>query len=139
MSRSSRSKQNRRGTATVEFALCFPVLLAFVFAIIEYSRVMQIQNTLRLAAFEGARAGVSLDSTTTSVQNSVNTVLTALSVGNSQTTISPNPLAYTSQSISVTVTADPAQNAWLTWFVTAGNPISSTVTLDREVKAVSSP
>lgn len=134
-----RRRANRRGAAVVEFALCFPVALGLLFGIIEFSRVMQLQHTLRLAAFEGARAGVTLDATTTDVQNRAQTLLNAVYIPNAQITVSPNPLGYTSSTVTVTVSADPAQNAWLTWFVTGGNPISSTITLDREVLAVSHP
>ena len=129
----------RRGATVVEFAICFPILLAFVFGTIEFSRVLQLQHTIRLAAFEGARAGVPLDSTTTDVTTKTQSVLSAVRVTNSTTTITPNPIVYASPTITVTVSADPAQNKWVTWFVTAGHPLSSTITLNREVLAVSVP
>ncbi len=131
--------RGRRGASVVEFAICFPVLLTFLFGIIEFARVLQIQHSVRLAAFEGARAGVTLDSTTASVTTKIASDLAAVNITNSQTTITPNPLTYASPTVTVTVSADPAQNAWLTWFVTAGHPVSSTITLNREVLAVSSP
>ena len=103
------------------------------------SRVLQLQHTIRLVAFEGARAGVPLDSTTADVQNRMQSILQAVQVPNAQTTITPSPLAYASPTVTVTVSADPANNAWLTWFVTAGHPLTSTITLQREVLAVSVP
>ena len=130
---------DRRGATVVEFSICFPVLLAFVFGTIEFSRVLQLQQTIRLAAFEGARAGVPLDSTTADVQNRTQDILAAVRVATATTTITPNPLAYTSPTVTVTVSTDPAQNAWLIWFVTAGHPLTSTITLQREVLAVSVP
>jgi len=129
----------RRGATVVEFAICFPILLAFVFGTIEFSRVLQLQHTIRLAAFEGARAGVPLDSTTTDVTTKTQSILSAVRITNSTTTIAPNPIVYASPTITVTVSADPAQNKWVTWFVTAGHPLSSTITLNREVLAVSVP
>ncbi len=134
-----RSHHRRRGAATVEFALCLPVLLAFVFGILEFSRATQLQQTARLAAFEGARAGISLNAATTDVQTAVNRVMSAVSISNYTTTISPNPLAYTSPSISVTVSLDATQNAWFTWFITSSRTITANVTLVREVNAVSIP
>ena len=139
MLRSTRYRGDRRGATVVEFSICFPILLAFVFGTIEFSRVLQLQHTIRLAAFEGARAGIPLDSTTADVQNRTQGILQAVRIPNAQTTITPNPLAYASPTVTVTVSADPAQNAWLIWFVTAGHPLTSTITLQREVLAVSVP
>jgi Flp pilus assembly protein TadG len=134
-----RPPQKRRGATAVEFAVCLPVLLAFVFGILEFSRVTQLQQSARLAAFEGARAGISLDAATSDVQSAVNRVMSAMSIANYTTTITPTQLAYSSTSISVTVALDPTKNAWFTWFVKSSNTISANVTLLREVNAVSVP
>lgn len=52
----------RRGTAAVEFALALPVLLAFVFGLVECSRIRMTTNLLgaacRLAARHGSAEGV---------------------------------------------------------------------------------
>jgi Flp pilus assembly protein TadG len=139
MTRQQKRKTNRRGTATVEFALCLPVLLALVFGLVEFSRVTQLQQSARLAALEGARAGITLDATTSDVGAAVNRVMTAVCIPHYSTTITPNTLAYTSPSVTVTVSLDPTQNAWLTWFTSSSNLITATVTLQREVQAVSAP
>lgn len=139
MTRPKKIRQRRRGATTVEFALCLPILLAFVFGILEFSRVTQLQQSVRLATFEGARAGITLNATTSDVQSAVDHVMSALSIANYQTTITPNPLAYSSTSITVKVSLDPTQNAWITWFTKNTNTIDATVTLLREVQAVSVP
>ncbi len=139
MSTPCQSEKHRRGATAVEFAVCFPVALSLLFGIIEFARVMQIQQTIRQAAFEGARAGVPLDSTTADVTNGVNNMLQAVSLSHVTTTITPNPVTYLSPTVTVAVTVDPAQTGWLTWFVTAGHPITSTITLNREVQSISVP
>ena len=139
MSIQRKKPADRRGATTVEFALCLPVLLAVLFGILEFSRVTQLQQSVRLAAFEGARAGISLNAQTSDVQTAVSRVMNAVMISNYTTTINPNPLSYTSASVSVTVSLDPTKNAWFTWFVTKGTSIKSTVTLLREVQAVSVP
>jgi Flp pilus assembly protein TadG len=139
MTRQRKRNSNRRGATTVEFAVCLPILLTFVFGILEFSRVTQLQQSVRLAAFEGARAGIALDAATTDVQSAVDRVMSAISIAHYTTTITPSALSYTSTSISVTVSLDPTQNAWFTWFVTSSNAISANVTLLREVNAVSVP
>ena len=136
-----RPKRNakRRGATSVEFALCLPILLAFVFGIIEFSRATQLRQSVRLAAFEGARAGINLDATTADVTTAVNRVMSAVNISHFTTTTNPSALSYTSSSVSVTVSLDPTQNAWFTWFMRSTNTIAATVTLLREVDAVSVP
>jgi|SRR5436190_5612318 len=133
------TKRDRRGATVVEFAICFPILLAFIFGTIEFSRVLQLQHTIRLAAFEGARAGVPLDSTTSDVTTRTQSILSSVRISTATTTITPNPIVYASPTVTVTVSADPAKNSWVTWFVSAGHPLTSTITLNREVLSVSVP
>jgi Flp pilus assembly protein TadG len=132
-----RRTRRRRGAAAVEFALCVPVLLTVLFAIIEYSRVLQIQHAVRQAAFEGARAGVALDAAASDATTSASNITSALGIQGATVTVSPNPLSYSSQTVTVTVSAVPANNGWFVKFFTSGMSISSTISLDREVQAVS--
>lgn len=132
-------RAKRRGATCVEFAVCLPILLAFVFGIIEFSRATQLQQSARLAAFEGARAGINLDATTSDVTTAVNRVMSAMGISNYTTTINPATLSYTSSSVGVTVSMDPTQNAWFTWYITSSNTITASITLNREVDAVSNP
>jgi Flp pilus assembly protein TadG len=129
----------RRGATAVEFALCVPILLTFVFGIIEFSRMAQIQHTVREAALEGARAGVALDASTTDVVNQATKITSAMGIVNPTITLTPNPITYTSPTVSVTVSANPAQNCWLLRFFAAAQPITGTITMTREVQAVSVP
>ena len=50
------------------------VVFAVLFGIIEYSRMLQIQHTVRQAALEGARAGIALDAQTSDVQTAVTSI-----------------------------------------------------------------
>ncbi|RJP33486.1 MAG: pilus assembly protein [Candidatus Omnitrophota bacterium] len=47
--------RNERGAATLEFAMVLPILLAFLFGIIEFGRIMTVSNLLTSSAREGAR------------------------------------------------------------------------------------
>ena len=47
--------RSQQGTAMVEFAIVAPVLLLFVFGIIDYGRYFFLYNSLTNAAREGAR------------------------------------------------------------------------------------
>ena len=134
-----RQTKKRRGATSVEFALCLPVLLTFVFGILEFSRVTQLQQSARLAAFEGARAGISLNATNADVTAAVNKVMSAISIANYTTTITPTTLAYTSNTVTVSVAIPPSQNAWIVKFVPSSQTITATITLNREIQAISVP
>jgi Flp pilus assembly protein TadG len=130
----------RRAAAAVEFAICASVLVTVMFAIIEFSRLLQIQHAVRQAALEGARTGITLDATTASTQAQATNILSMAGLtASSPPTVSPKPLTYTSPTVSVTVSVDPAGNSWYKYFLPAGTLITATVTLQREVNAISVP
>lgn len=139
MLRQRQRARTRSGATAVEFALCFPILLSVIFGLLEFSRVTQLQQSARLAAFEGARAGIPLDATSTDVQTAVNKLMSAVNIPHYTTTITPAVLSYTSPTITVNITLSPTANAWVTWFVTSNSTISASVTLIREVQSVSVP
>lgn len=60
MSRFTHLSRHRRGQALVEFALTLPVLLLFLFGIIELCLAVMTYNAVRYAAQEGARYAVML-------------------------------------------------------------------------------
>src|SRR5919201_6346799 len=47
--------RSERGAAIVEFAIVLPLLLLFIFGIIDFGRALYMKNNLTLAAREGAR------------------------------------------------------------------------------------
>ncbi|MCC6126581.1 MAG: pilus assembly protein [Pirellulales bacterium] len=112
-----RSCRKRRGAAAVEFAIIAPLFFLLVFGMIEFGRMVMVQQILTNASREGARKAVLDGSTTTDV---VNTVLTNLSdakitASTSNVTINPaNPAtANYGDPITVTVTIPFSQVSWL--------------------------
>ena len=99
--------------------------------------MLHIQHTVRQAVLEGALAGLALDASTSDATTAATNVTSMIGIVSPTVTINPNPLAWSSQTIQVTVSADPGKNGWLLWFFTAGNLITATITMDREVQAVS--
>lgn len=137
MNRRRRAAYRRRGAAVVEMAFCLPILFTVIFAIIEFSRNLQIQQTVREAAFEGARAGIALDASAADAIAAATAITNATGVQNPSITVSPSQLTYTTPTVSVTVSTTPASNGWFLMFFNSGSVISATITLDREVQAVS--
>jgi Flp pilus assembly protein TadG len=56
-------KQDRRGAAMVEMAVCFPIFMLMIMGIIEFGRGLMVSQLLTNAAREGARDSI-VDSTT---------------------------------------------------------------------------
>ena len=110
-------RRNRRGAAVVEFAVVSPVFFLLVFGMIEYGRMVMVQQLLTNAAREGARVGVLDNSTATEVRTAVKTYLTAakITLTDDKITCSPaNPSSATyGQPVTVTVTVPFSQVSWL--------------------------
>ncbi len=139
MKRSCRIGPWRRGATTVEMAFCVPIVLTVIFAILEFSRNLQLQQSVRQAAFEGARAGVALDAVTSDVTTAATSIASIVGIKSPTITVVPNPLTYGSTTVSVTVSTTPASNGWFLRFFNKTSVISSTITLNREVQAISVP
>ncbi len=56
MSRSTRKKDRRKGTATIELAVCLPLLVTIVFGSIQTCRWVHMRESLHVAAYEAGRA-----------------------------------------------------------------------------------
>lgn len=108
-------RRNRRGAAVVEFAVVSPVFFLLVFGMIEYGRMVMVQQLLTNAAREGARVGVLDNSTASDVTTAVNNYLTAANINNATITCNPStPSSATyGQPVTVTVSVPFSQVSWL--------------------------
>ena len=108
-------RRNRRGAAAVEFAVVSPVLFLLIFGMIEYGRMVMVQQVITNAAREGARKGV-LDGTTNSdVTTVVSNYLTSAKITGATTTVTPtNPSNATyGGTVTVTVSVPYSSVSWL--------------------------
>jgi Flp pilus assembly protein TadG len=132
-------RRKRRGAAAVEFAIVAPVFFLLVFGMIEYGRMVMVQQVLTNASREGARVGV-LDPPTgqTSlplVTSAVNKYLSSAGItGATTTTIPSEPSSATyGQSVTVKVSV-PFSN--VSWFPTpiwlGGKTLSTSSVMRRE-------
>jgi Flp pilus assembly protein TadG len=108
-------RRNRRAAAAVEFAIVAPVFFLLVFGMIEYGRMVMIQQVLTNASREGARAAVLDGATVATVQNTVNSYLASGSITGATITVAPNPLsgAEFGDPVTVTVSIGFNQVSWL--------------------------
>lgn len=86
-----RSRRSRRGASAVEFAVVAPVFFLVVLGIVEFGRMIMVQQVLTNAAREGARVAVLDSATTARVENRVNDYLSSANLSGVSITITPNP------------------------------------------------
>jgi Flp pilus assembly protein TadG len=108
-------RKYRRGTAAVEFALVAPLLFLLILGMIEFGRVLMVQQLITNASREGARRGVLDGATTGEITTAVQGYLTGASVAGATVTVNPNPpsSAGFGEPVTVTVSVPFNQVSWL--------------------------
>lgn len=131
-----RKANTRQGTASVEFAIVLPVLLALTLGTIDLCSVLFLRESVVLAAYEGARRGVDRGRTNGDVTSRATEFLTERGVnfsGNPVTISSPGfDSADTLENVTVTVTVPAAGNLLIPtdWF--ADLNVTASVTMRKE-------
>jgi Flp pilus assembly protein TadG len=128
-------RKNRRGAAVVEFAIVAPVFFLLVFGMIEYGRMVMVQQVLTNASREGARYAV-IQSTndTTAVQTKVRDYLTSARLNAAASTVTVDWPASGSDATTVTVSIPFGQVSWLPspMFLSSTTPLEATSVMRRE-------
>lgn len=73
--RGIRRRAKRRGVATVEFAFCVPVFIALTIGTIDLCSMLFLKESIKLAAYEGARVGVGRGRTNQDVRDRIHQFL----------------------------------------------------------------
>jgi Flp pilus assembly protein TadG len=108
-------RKYRRGTSAVEFAVVAPVFFLLIFGLIEFGRVVMVQQFLTNATREGARVGVLDGSTTAEVNAAVTAYLNSANIKNVTPVVTPSPPSSAGYGAPVTVTVSVpfSQVSWL--------------------------
>jgi hypothetical protein len=131
-------RKNRRGAAVVEFAIVAPVFFLLVFGMIEYGRMVMVQQILTNASREGARfAVVQSANNTTAVQDVVEDYLQSASIGGTPNITVDWPASggsSSSEPVTVTVSIPFGQVSWLPspMFVDSTMPLTAVSVMRRE-------
>ena len=115
-----RCASNRRGIATVEFAIIAPLFFLLVLGSIELGRALMVQQILTNSSRVGARNAVTLSGTAESAITAAEDFAAGASVADVNVTVSPNPqTAPAGQMITVTVSVPYANVSWVPapWFM----------------------
>ncbi len=128
-------RRKRRGASVVEFALVAPVFFLLVFGMIEYGRMVMVQQVLTNATREGARRAVLDGATTNEVKTAVEDYLESSTITGATVTVSPNPpsSAESGDPVTVTVTIGFNQVSWLpSPFFLGGKTMTAKSVMRRE-------
>jgi Flp pilus assembly protein TadG len=131
-------RKNRRGAAVVEFAIVAPVFFILVFGMIEYGRLVMVQQILTNASREGARfAVVQSTNDTAAVEQRVTDYLTSASISAAPTVAVAWPASGSSSSsdpVTVTVSIPFGQVSWLPspMFVSSTKTLQAASAMRRE-------
>ena len=98
-----RNGRSRRGLATVELAVCLPVLVILVFGFIEATNVIFLKQRLTAAAYEGVRKVTAPTKTAADGIAAANSVLTQFNISGGTVTVTPNVTAATATGTQVFV------------------------------------
>jgi Flp pilus assembly protein TadG len=133
---SRRSQQrSRRGASVVEFAIVAPLFFLLVFGMIEFGRMVMVQQVLTNASREGARRAVLSGVSDTDVEATVENYLANASISGATVTVAtqaPTP-PDTAEARIVTVTIPFNQVSWLPTPIFLGsNTLSASTTMRRE-------
>lgn len=136
-SRRTRGPAARRGVAAVEFAIVAPLFLVLMLGVIEYGRMLVVQQVVMEAAREGVRAAVCAGAQTSDALTAANDRLAASSISGATVSVSPNPpgAATNGDPVSVTVEVPFAAVSWLhSSSALDATTLSATCTMRSEVQ-----
>ncbi len=128
-------RKNRRGAAVVEFAVVAPVFFLLIFGMIEYGRMVMVQQVLTNASREGARVGILDGSSGTDVNTTVSGYLTSSSISGATITVDPSDpsTAGVGDPVTVTVSVPFSQVSWLPApMFLGGQTLTATTVMRRE-------
>lgn len=125
---------SRRAIAASELAVCLPVLVLLVLAMIECCTMIFLKQSLTVASYEGIRNAIEPNATSTTVLAAANAVLTDRRVNGGVVAITPTNFEDIArgQYITVTVSAPASQNSVIPGSFFRGRTLSATATMMKE-------
>ncbi len=129
-----RSARNRQGVAAAELAVCLPVIVLLILAMIESCTMIFVKQSLTIAAYEGVRTALEQDAVSADALLTSQQILTERRVVGGLISINPNNFETlpVGQSIQVTVTAPADSNSVIPGNFFKGKILTATATMMKE-------
>lgn len=126
--------RRRKAVAVVELAVCLPVLTLIALATIESSAMIFLQQSLSIAAYEGARVALVLDSQEENVTYQAELILEGREVENATVTVTPSnfPAFPEGTWIRVEASAPFADNSLAGGWLFNGHTLTASVEMMKE-------
>jgi Flp pilus assembly protein TadG len=118
----------------VEIAVTLPVFVLILFATIETTTMIFLQQSLEISAYQGARIALIPSANSTNVTAAVNQVLTSRDVNSASVTVVPSDSAAQPYGTNITVRVSAPCNAnspFSPWFY-GGRTLTGEVTMMKE-------
>ncbi len=106
-------KNNRRhGAAVVEIALCLPVLLLVTLLFIEFTNLLFLRQSLKVASYEGIRVAIKQSTDLSDVMDVCATILDSRQVNEYEISVEPEDFSTLPRGelTTVTIEVDKAEN-----------------------------
>jgi Flp pilus assembly protein TadG len=128
------NRGSRRAVAASELAVCLPILVLLVLAMIESCTMIFLKQSLTVAAYEGIRTSIEPNATTANVEAACNAVLADRRVNDAKITISPSNFQSIArgQYITVTVSAPAGKNSVIPGSFFSGRTLAGSATMMKE-------
>lgn len=126
-----RQRNRRRGSAVVEFAVTFPVLLLFFVFMWEFSRAEMIRQTAASAAYEGARQAIVTGGSAEDAVQMVDAVMQAVGIADANVEVTPSIITSSTESVQIAITVPMSSNAWISGLFMKDLEIHSNMALSR--------
>jgi Flp pilus assembly protein TadG len=134
-----KSRSDRRGTTTVEFAIVGPIVFLLFFGLIELGRGLMVVHLLTNAARVGCRVGVIEGTSTTAITNVVKNSLTGVGINAETVNVQVNDgstdasASKAGDEITVTASIPMSSVTWLPFgSYLSGKTLTGQYTLRRE-------
>jgi Flp pilus assembly protein TadG len=123
----------RRGAATVELAICLPIIVLLTFGAIEMSNALFLKQALRTAAYEAARVATTEGQTEADARVRAKEVLDSRNIQDYTLQFSPAVTVTLARGteVTVTVSAPASENSISPQWFFSGETLRSAVVMIR--------
>ena len=124
----------RKGVATVELAVCLPILMLILLAALQAADLIFLKQTVQVASYEAARAAIKRRGTNAQAYASAQEILTDRMVEGFTITFVPSDIstADRGEPVSVTVAASSDANTVLPNWLPLGQDLTVTTKMVKE-------
>ena len=128
------STHRARGVAVVELAVCLPVLTLITLATVEASAMIFLQQSLSIAAYEGARVALVPESTADNARYQAELILAGREVAGASVTVTPGNFESSPSGtwIQVQAAAPFADNSLAGGWLFNGQMLTASVEMMKE-------